>query len=53
MSLCILGKIEGADSLEQATDAGVQKWFDDLLASAPRDTAERVRSAIDSVKFEQ
>ncbi len=33
--LCILGQIEGAESVEEATNEKVQKWFDDRIASAP------------------
>lgn len=50
-SLCILGQIEGATTLEEATDASVKKWLDERLASAPQDIAERVRSAVNSVQY--
>eukprot|EP00171_Calliarthron_tuberculosum_P004516 IDg4516t1 len=52
-SLCILGKIEGASKAQQATEEAVLEWFDSRLRSAPHDLAERVRSAVDSVKYEQ
>lgn len=39
--------------MEEATDDSVKKWFEERLASAPRDLSERVRSAVESVKFEQ
>lgn len=52
-SLCILRKIDGATTLEEATDEKVKKWFDERLASAPRDLSERVRSAVNSVEYEQ
>ncbi len=52
-SLCILGQIEGAESVEEATDDKVQ--IGSMIAShpLPRDAAERVRSAVDSVKYEE
>lgn len=50
-SLCMMGRIEGATTAEEATDQGVQKWFDELLAKNPKDISERIRSAINSVKF--
>eukprot|EP00171_Calliarthron_tuberculosum_P002633 IDg2633t1 len=52
-SLCILGQIPGASSVEQATDNNVKAWFETRLRSAPRDLTERVRSAVHSVKFIQ
>lgn len=50
-SLCILGQIDNATELSQATDAAVKKWFEDRLATNPEDLTERVRSALDSVKY--
>ena len=51
-TLCIIGKIEDAESMEEVTDASVKKWFDEHLSLAPEDITERVRSAIDSVAYE-
>eukprot|EP00171_Calliarthron_tuberculosum_P023495 IDg23495t1 len=52
-SLCILGQIEGSKTSKDATDSAVKAWFEKRLRSAPRDLAERVRSAVDSVKYKQ
>ena len=50
-SLCLIGKIEGADSPEQATDEAVTSWFQKCLGSNPKDISERVRSALAVVEF--
>ena len=50
-SLCILGEIENASNLEEATDAAVRNWFDARLSSAPVDMTERIRSALESVVY--
>lgn len=52
-SLCIIGQVPGATSVEQATDENVKAWFENRLRCAPRDLAERVRSAVHSIKYEQ
>lgn len=52
-SLCILGVIEDASTMEEASDGNVQKWFDSRLSESTRDAAERVRTAVDSVPFRQ
>lgn len=43
-SLCIIGRIDGASSSDEATDASVKKWFQERLDAVPKDLAERVRS---------
>ncbi|KAI0565234.1 hypothetical protein FGB62_20g20 [Gracilaria domingensis] len=50
-SLCILGRIENASSVEQATDDAVQAWFDSRLASTICDLSDRVKEALSTVKF--
>ena len=50
-SLCILGKISGASVPNEATENAVQEWFEDRLKSAPRDLAERMRSALATVTY--
>ena len=50
-SLCILGQIEGAEELRDATDDAVKKWFEERLATEPEDLTERVRSALDAIKY--
>lgn len=52
-SLCILSEIIGAKSIEDATDASVYTWLDLSVSTAPRDKAERIRSALEAVKFAQ
>lgn len=52
-SLCIIGEIIGATTVEEATDENVKEWFDARLTAAPKDISERVRSAIDSVTYKQ
>lgn len=46
-------QIEHASTLEEATDQGVKRWFDDGLSLAPRDMAERGSSSVESVNFQQ
>lgn len=50
-SLCILGQIEAATTLEKAKDASVKKWLDERLAPAPRDIVEQVRSPLNFVQY--
>lgn len=50
-SLCIIGKIDQATTLDDATDENVKKWFDERLETAPEDIVERIRSALDSVEY--
>ena len=49
-SLCIVGKIEGAATLEQATDENVKHWFDARLDPSSKDISERVTTAIGSIQ---
>lgn len=43
-TLCFLGDIEGASTIEKATKANVKKWFDNLMSEGPRelDSASRL-----------
>lgn len=50
-SLCIIGVIDEATTLEDATDENVKKWFDERLEDAPEDIVERVRSALSTVHY--
>ena len=50
-TLCIIGKIEDAETMEDATDDAVEKWFRKHLSLAPEDLTERVRAALDSVQY--
>ena len=50
-SLCLMGRIEGANSPSQAFDETVKDWFDQRLGANPKDISERVRSALSSVEF--
>lgn len=40
-------------TVEDATDSSVKAWFDARLRAAPKDMAERVRSAVDTVTYKQ
>ena len=50
-SLCIMGRIEGANSSDEATDSAVKKWYEKVLGTNAKDLSERVRSAVKSVGF--
>ena len=50
-ALCIMGKISGATSLEQATAEKVEQWFVTAHTVAPRDLSERIQSALSAVKY--
>ena len=50
-ALCILGKITGASTLEQATADKVEAWFTAAHTATPLDLSERVQSALASVTF--
>ena len=51
-ALCILKEMTGASSAEEAIDESVDDWFAAQLAAEPKDISERIKSAIDSVRFE-
>lgn len=48
-ALCMMGKIQSATVLEDATDANVQLWFDATIAKEPKDMSERIRAALKCV----
>lgn len=50
-SLCIIREIDGTTTMDQATDESVNAWFDERISAEPEHIAERVRSAVDFVKF--
>ena len=52
-SLCMLGEIDGAATIEDATDENVKAWFDSALAETPRTVLARLKSAISALKYEQ
>eukprot|EP00171_Calliarthron_tuberculosum_P003750 IDg3750t1 len=52
-SLCTLGQIEGASTVEQTTDETVKSWFDQRLKSKPRDLAERTSDEKGSLTYFQ
>lgn len=52
-SLCIFGEIEGASTVEEATDEVLKPWFENALKTAPKDIAERVQTSLDTVKYKQ
>ena len=52
-SLCMLGEIEGASTIEEANDENVKAWFDTALAETPRTVLARLKSAVATLKYEQ
>ena len=46
------GQIEGATNATEATDEKVRSWFDARLVTAPEELTDRVRSALESVKYQ-
>lgn len=50
-SLCNLGKINGAETVKEVSDDNVKEWFQCRSNMAPENMAERIRSAIDNVKY--
>lgn len=52
-SLCIMGEIKDALTIEDATDASVITWFDGAISAVPREIAELIRVALDSVSYVQ
>ena len=50
-ALCIMGKISGAQTMEQATPEKVEDWFTAAHTAAPRDLSERIHSALSAVKY--
>lgn len=50
-TVCILGEIEDATSLEEATDEKVQKWFNECSQVAPVSMMERVNAALNNITF--
>ena len=50
-SLCIIGLIENASSLEDATVENVKKWFDKRLEEAPEDLTENVNTSLATVDY--
>ena len=52
-SLCLLGKFSPASSIDQVGDEQVESWFANRLRSKPRELSEKVRTALDSVTYEQ
>lgn len=50
-SLCIIGCIENAASIEDVTDNAVRKWLESILDGTSMDMAERYRFAMGSVSY--
>ena len=50
-ALCILGEIEGANTVEDATAEMVQAWFEQASSSDPKDLSERIDATIRSVSY--
>ena len=50
-ALCIMGEIEGASSVEEATTEEVKDWFDAQLANLSRGIGTRLRTAVNFVRY--
>lgn len=50
-ALVRMNKIEGAETVEQATPKRVERWFKKALNFAPQDLSERVASVLASLKY--
>ena len=50
-ALCMLGQIDGAETIEEATVDKVKAWFEAASAVAPKDLSERIDSAVSATKF--
>ena len=50
-ALCIMGDIEDAESVEEATAEAVQSWFDAALSAQLKDISERVDAALAAVEY--
>jgi len=50
-ALCILGEIEDATSVEEATVDKVKEWFEKASTLSPKDLSERIDSTLASVKY--
>ena len=51
-ALCVMGEIQNADKVEDATSEAVQEWFKTASCLAPKDLSERIDSALHSVVYE-
>ena len=45
----MMGEIDGADSVEDATDEKVKAWFETASTQAPKDLSEHIDAAVGSV----
>ena len=50
-ALCVMGEIQNAEKVEDATVEAVKTWFDVASNLAPRDLSERIESALHSVNY--
>ena len=50
-ALCIVGEIENASTVEDATSEMVKKWFDNASTSTPKDLPERIDVTLRSMSF--
>lgn len=50
-TLCILGEIEGATSVDEATIDAVQKWFDTASTLSTNDLSERVDATVKGLVY--
>lgn len=52
-SMCMVGLIEGVAIGDDATDEALQAWLDAASEREPVDIAERIESALVSIKYQQ
>jgi len=50
-AMCIMGEIDGATSIEEATADKVKAWFDATIGKSSRGLSIRIKTAINSVKY--
>jgi len=51
--LCIIGDIQGATTVEEATDEAIKEWFEASIGKNIRALSARIKSALSSVKYTQ
>jgi len=50
-ALCIAEEIEGADTVEVASNDKVKAWFDKSISKHARDLSDSIKTAISSLKY--
>lgn len=50
-ALCLMGEIEGASSVEEATPEKVSAWFNNAATVSPRDISERLEAVLKAIQY--